>query len=297
MKFLLFLLQFIVFFLAACGSSDIPTTATTSTTAATHTAAAAPSYLSLTDEGAKTSVLGGFMWGYNDTNSTLVGPETIRGTLNHQSGGATVDDGVYRLADNDGFDENWKLTDGVSTLSVSDIFPNQYQYVKPYELNYVAPSGASYSTGGFLGIITSPDDVPSFGIAVYEGDAAGQFDYTMLTNGKSRVVANFYSGTVDVELSNFSAEFFDGTSTTSPIDTLSASQLRIVGNTFVGGEAIVIMKDGVQVNLTGTPIHYIAQGNFYGFDTSHSAPSEVAGGISLESEYSVVKGAFIADLD
>lgn len=290
MKISLHLLQFtlITAAVSACGSSDTPTPTAMPTPTAT------PSYLSFTEKGTKISSLGGVT-----TNTLAISDgefiSSVTGSIDHETGAVTVDDGYNSLTDSDGFSDDGELTDGVYLIRTNNSvsgYSGTYEYVKRADSLFV-DSGKVHAVTGVFGIETSSNDMPKSAKATYTGEADGVFDTTLLNNGKSYVSADFGAGTVDVILSDFTAEK-NGAKVSSPIDTIVANDMRIVGNRFYNRD-ISVTKNGVSVDLGGSSTTSEGQGSFFGYDSSISAPDEVGGILISASTEKAVIGYFVAD--
>ncbi len=242
-----------------------------------------------------------------DTTSTLGGVSTLKrgeislsvtetsGELQHNNSMTSFTGGGYSInaaVPNDGIlrDGNTVLVD-ITDFQVS----NSYDYVQTIIAGVVQPDGSLNTNEGFLlgvhGIITSIADVPapnSGQSATYNGEAFGNYSplsgggETNLTNGAASITANFDSGTVDVNLSNF-------TSVGNGIDTVNIANMEIDGNTFTGGD----------VTITGanTNFEFIEEsaGAFFGYDNAISAPDEVGGVYLGVGEDGVLLLQYVAD--
>ena len=288
--------------LAACGGSSTGGGSTTGGGTPTPTA---PSYEVLSSTAATTSTLGGVALRSNNTSGAL-DIVTTSGTMTHNAGNTTITDGTYSLTDPDGFNGGNTLTDGTSTITTdTNGLSGTYEYVTIYDQTYTS-DGDTYDSAGIGGVITSASDVPTTGSATYTGDASGLvvtatqgFD---LENGTSTVSADFAAGTVNATMTGFTAtDQATGSAATAPIDTISASGMTIAGNSFSGG-TITTTNGGAAVNITGANTTTAAQGAFFGYNGTQTAPSgiiaapdEVGGLVLLRGNDGSVAGRFIAD--
>lgn len=231
-------------------------------------------------------------------SSTL---ETVKlsGSTTHNTGDTTLSDGTYTLRDRDGFNGTDTLTDGTSTITAHrTAIKGSYEYATGFSQSYRS-GGRSYDVEGLGGVVTNAADMPKSGTATYTGGAlavvvANSSAYD-LENGSSSVTANFGSNTVNVTLNGFTAkDQVTGAATTAPIDTISATGMRISGNGFEGG-TVQTTNGGTAVNITGSGTTSSAQGNFFGYDASASAPDEVGGIIRQQGNDGLVRAIFIAD--
>lgn len=259
-----------------------------------------PTYETLNSTAAKTSTLAGTAIQSNNTTGAVTRVDTT-GSLTHDTGAMTVNDGTYTLTDADGFDGAGVLNDGAGGTLTSDGtqgFSGTYDYVAAYEQNYTS-GGTGYSSVGIGGVATSAGDVPTAGSATYTGEAAGQIvtatTGTDLNSGTSTVTADFANGTVDVTMTGFSAvNQATGAATVAPIDTITATGMTIAGNAFSGG-TITTSNGGAAVDVTGASTTKSAGGNFFGYDATISAPDETGGVILLQGLGGTVAAGFIAD--
>jgi len=266
-----------------------------------------PQYETISSTAATTSTLGGTALRFSLTGAGDVatsGVTGITGSVTHNTGSISIDDGIYLLVDPNGFDANGQVTDGVNTgrridgAGINPVFSNVYDYVIPFEYSY-SNGGTSMSVGGTAGIVTRTADVPTAGTAQYTGEAFarttssdGLTDFFYF-GGISIVDVDFAAGSVDVTMGLFTDIQQTGTSTVAPIDAISGTGMAIVGASFTGG-TWATLKNGVIVNITGAA-SVVAGGNFYGYDASISAPDEVGGVILINGVSGRVYGIYIAD--
>lgn len=259
----------------------------------------APSYETMSSTADATSTLAGSGIRSNGTSGAIDLTSTS-GTLKHDTGATTIDDGTYSLTDSDGFNGSNVMSDGSSTLTSDGTqgFSGTYEYVRAYNQTYTS-GGVTYDTTGIYGIVTNASDMPTSGSATYTGEATGVvitatqgFD---LSNGTSTVNANFGAGTVDVTLNGFtSTDQSTGNPSAAPIDTISVTGMAISGNGFSGGTAST-SNSGTTTSVTGANTTNSAQGHFFGYDAANSQPDEVGGNVVIQGDDGRVIGTFIAD--
>ena len=273
--------------LAACGGSDSgdPRVAELQTLASTEDTS---------------SVLGGSSLQSNGTTGALV-LATATGTLQHNTGGTTLDDGTYALTDTNGTNSANQLSDGKSTLTAGlDGFTGSYAFTESYEQAYTV-DGVSYDSTGIFGIIIDARDMPASGKATFTGEALGTVNIASdgfdLTGGTSTVTATFNGegGTVDLVMGAFtSTSQSANTTSTNPIDTISAIGMVIDGNGFSGG-TITTALTGEDVDILGGSATSAAAGSFFGYNSDDAQPDEVGGVVLMQGDAGLVTGAFIAD--
>lgn len=255
-------------------------------------------YETFASEADVTSTLGGVALKLRE-NPETVSLSASSGTLKHDTGATTIDDGTYTLVDKDGPTAGGLLTDGISVMIVTPAqgFSNNYDYVRVYNQGYL--DGATpYSVTGVYGVVTRSNDMPSSGSATYTGEAEGTFsDGTTqfdLDDGTSNVTANFSTGTVNVTMDGFKAvNRTTGASADVGFDGVSITNMRTSGNRFSGG-TIATLKDGTRVQIVGTRQQQSALGRFFGLDRS-KAPDEVGGIGYLKGADGSVSTIFLAD--
>lgn len=272
--------------ISACGSgADSP-----------DTVAAATSYVSLQAEGETISTLGGVSVRSNGKTGELQ-MLILSGSKNQNTGETTVTDGNYILKDNDGFDHSGNLTDGQSTLS-TQAMPNNYASSTAFDQSY-SVDDVSYSGTGIVGIITAPSVMPTSGSVTYSGQSEALIvtaSQGFSLRGKSTVEADFSGiGTVDVRLDGFTAtDMATGTTTSAPIDEIAVTDMIISENRFSEG-FITTRNGGAVVSVTGANTSAVAEGMFFGYDSTISAPDEVGGMILIEGDDGIVVGSFVAE--
>lgn len=301
-----------------------PTIATASLSACTSVpaglAAGAPSghtpqsYEKLSSTAAIISTLGGSaLRGIVTAGSVsnLSTPE-VTGSVNSGTRRIELNDGIYLFVDTDGPDSSGGINDsprgasgatGPYTLNTDF---SGYDYVTPYRLTYFS-SGNSYMAVGVAGIITNASDMPVAGSATYNGVAlAAISNYApenyindlYLDDGQSTVDVNFASGTATVNLGNFTriTDSFGAAvaSAVAAINGLEGTGFVISGAHFSGG-AWVTVKNGIPVNVAGAGQVSMGSGTFFGYDSSISAPDEVAGTVIIDGATANVIALYIAD--
>lgn len=245
----------------------------------------AADYQPLSDTAAGSSNIGGTAW-VDGGGSRLSGGT---GTLNHANGAVALTI------------SNEALTDSDITLD-SDQFDGDYEYVTPFRANTIN-NGTSYSFTGTYGVLTEASHMPSTGSVTYTGEAAGVLVVSGdsgssgydLTGGQSSVTADFGAGTVNATLDSFTiTDQLSSEVSNGPLDTISISDMTISGNGFSGGTVETTLS-GNQVNLLGANANSSAQGDFFGYDDTASAPDEVGGSVLVQSDTGTLAATFIAD--
>jgi hypothetical protein len=235
------------------------------------------------------------------------GVTALSGALTHNTGRLEISDGTYLMVDTNGFDAAGYFTNGAVTGrrldgAGSQVFAGTYNYVVPV-LYTRTTLGGNVSVFGNFGIPTSGADVPVRGQAQYR-DAGGAFTRVVSANGASDYYLSRGYSLVDVDFSAASVDvtlgFFTrvngavGPTTAAPIDAVSGRGMQILGSGFVGG-VWATYKNGVQVDVTGPNTTTAASGDFYGYDSSISAPDEVAGVMLMNGSTGTVYSVFMAD--
>jgi hypothetical protein len=217
----------------------------------------------------------------------------VTGSIRHDTGQTDVSDGRYTLIDPNGFDAGNDLRDGISIINGGVT----YDYATMYTQNYMS-GGNNYDNIGVFGIGTRISDVPTGGQAVYTGQSslgyATTFSNGFGATGTARVTADFAAGEVDVDMTNFTN---GGSSVTfGGADRVQITGMTITGNRFADG-FISATANGQANNSTtfGTGITGRARGNFFGYDSTISAPDEVGGAFYASGSNGALVGTFIAD--
>lgn len=227
----------------------------------------------------------------------------VSGQLTHNTGAISVSDGTSSVTASARPTTGNQYRQGTRTLTEINLDgsanPAPYEYVSVFNLD---DSATGSSTAGVYGIATNPADVPTSGNVTYRGQAEvaalrnGPLPgAAQLLNGESTVNANFATGTVDVEMTNFRQSRLQGTYRRAPLDTMTVQGMRISGNEFSGG-TVATSLNGRPVDLAGTGAQQSAEGVFYGRDQGLSAPDEVGGIASITNgTRAAVIGVFVAD--
>ena len=84
------------------------------------------------------------------------------------------------------------------------------------------------------------------------------------------------------------------TAAAAPFDTVQGTGLTISGARFSGGSWVTI-KGGVPVSVTGSNTTATANGTFFGYDPTISAPDELGGVFFINGGTAFITGVFIAD--
>ncbi|MEL6748914.1 MAG: transferrin-binding protein-like solute binding protein [Pseudomonadota bacterium] len=258
-----------------------------------------PSYENMSSTADATSTLAGSGIRSNGTSGAIDLVNTS-GSLKHDTGATTLNDGTYTLTDSDGFNASNVMSDGSSTLTSDGTqgFSGTYEYVRAYNQTYIS-GGVTYDTTGIYGIATNASDMPTSGSATYTGEATGVVVTATqgfgLSSGTSTVNADFGAGTVNVTLNGFTAtDQATGNAATAPIDTISVNGMTISGNGFSGGTATT-SNGGTTTSVTGANTTSNPQGHFFGYDSANSRPDEVGGNVLIQGDDGRVIGTFIAD--
>ena len=258
----------------------------------------APVYETLSSNAVSTSALVGSAIRSNGSTGALE-ITTVSGSLTHNTGATTVTDGTYSLTDSDGI-TGGELTDGSSTLTTngSQGFTGTYDFVRVYDQTY-SSGGITYNSNGVHGVGTTVSDMPTSGSASYAGEASGLvivgsqgFD---LNSGTSTVDVDFGSETVNVTLTGFTAiDQVTGLAATAPIDTITATDMTIAGNSFDGG-TITSSSGGATTPVTGANTTTLGQGHFFGYEGANRRPDEVGGNLLIQGNGGIIAGTFVAD--
>ncbi len=257
-----------------------------------------PSYERLASTASATSTLGGVALKLRPipTATTL---SASSGTLDHESGATTINDGTYTLIDPDGYTQNGLLTDGVSTLfsTPAQGFTGNYDYARVYSHAYFVNT-VPFVTTGVYGVVTREEDMPSTGTATYTGEAqASYFNTTSnfdLSDGTSEIKADFAAGTVDVTTDKFDITNREtGVSANVGFNAVKITGMTVFGNQFSGG-TITTELNGRKVEIVTDRAQESALGRFFGLTTS-GRPDE-AGGIGyLRGNDGSLTTIFLAD--
>lgn len=243
-----------------------------------------------------TSVLSGSaLQASNSTGNLVILP--VAGSLTHNTGNLTVDDGDYSLTDPDGPDAQNILTDGSSNLTYNDNFSGTYSSVISYQQNYQV-SGTGYDVTGLIGIATKNADIPDSGSTTYTGEAtavvvtnSSGFD---LESGTSEVAANFGTGTANVTLNGFTSySQATGLVAPAPIDEIKITNMTINGNGFTNGTATTL-NSGSVVDIIGLNNNQTSIGNFFGLNEAGTGPAEVGGHVLMQGDSGIVTGTYLA---
>lgn len=221
----------------------------------------------------------------------------ITGTSTDTTRAISLSDGIYTLTDSDGFDTLGRLTNGASVL-IPVITSHTYDYVTVYNQSYTA-GGSSYDAFGLFGLAANAANMPRSGSATYRGEARAVVitaDHGLdLQGGQSTITANFGTNRISAVMTNFAAvDQLSGTAAPPPIDTISATNMIMSGNTFSGG-AITTTMGGAPINLTGSNTSSATQGAFFGNSSAAPLPDEVGGVFLQQGDAGMVLGGFWGD--
>ncbi len=262
-------------------------------------------YATLTSTEDRVSELGGAgINRYQRDGKGFYGNAIISGQIDHGNKIIDITSNDLTIIDENGFDRYGNISHNGITLTneTRSTFDAQYDYVNYYY--YENPSDQIFDRHLITaGIITREDDVPTDGTAVYHGEAAAIYQHDSyadtfhyLNEGTSTVTANFGSGLVTAELSNFaSVQDSDRNALSdSLIDSIIVRDMEIRENTFFGRD-IEIYKDGVEINFIASSGSGRSHGAFFGYDENNQIPDEVGGVIYTAGSDSYVEAVYLAD--
>lgn len=284
--------------LAACGGGSSAPQTTPPAVVTPPTPSAPIVYRTLDSNAAQTSVLGGT--GLQSTRSSGgLAVITTSGTLRHNTGATTVTAGDITLVDSNGANAAGVLIGANATITPDPgALGTDYQFAAGYRLSSTQ-TGTAVDITGIGGVATRAADIPGRGGASYVGGAQGfiiQGDSsTTLNTGRVIVSANFQTDRVTVTADQFEAvNDRTGSGTIAPIDTITASDLRISGNGF-SGNGLTTSNNGATVNLSGGRTNSLASGTFFGLNTTTNEPAEVGGTLLIQGEDATIGATFLAD--
>ncbi len=251
-----------------------------------------PSYETLSSTAARTSTIGGMEVAVvMDGSRFEVLMPTINGTMIHDTDAtiitSTAPDGteLYTLTDPDGLNDTGHLEDGTTSIRTVRLLDENdeqlYQYVALHWTNWQRDMGepASYSFGVF-GMVTAEADMPSGGVATYNGTVGGDIwvnsVWTKLRGGNPEIIADFGAGLMDITMADFRVTDGADNPTTTPVDTFTLDDMVISGNSFSGGD-LAMTLEGTPVLLLGANPNVLAGGNFFGYDGVNDIPAEIGG--------------------
>ena len=242
----------------------------------------------------------------SDDRSGSVG--VIGGTFTHDTGGINLVDGTFLFVDPNGPESDGYILDGGNDGYIGNQISGSYDYVFQFDV-CCGPDPTYNSHLGVAGISTAAADMPVAGSASYTGEASARIyhlyptlasggSFHFFDNGVSQIDVDFASGSASVSMTNF-ANISDSvgsvlTSATAPFDQIQGSGLVIQGSHMVGGNWVT-MSGGAVVNVVGANPVTSADGTFFGYDPSISAPDEVGGVIFIGGSDSNVTGIYVAD--
>ncbi len=225
----------------------------------------------------------------------------VTGRIRHSGGKLVIDDGIYKLADDNGFDRNGEAeNEGVVLRLVNP--DGKYRYASLYSTSYVV-DGDTYTAVGAIGIGTRTEDMPNRGLATYSGDAV--YAYTTQT-GNGFAGFGTFNADVDFEGNQMAAYVEVGTAqnpfTRADIadpafDRIDMDRFTISGTGFSGND-MRTSRNGSQVQVTGNNPTAQVEGQFYGLARRADGsliPDEIAGEALLEGDTGNVILSFIAD--
>lgn len=230
----------------------------------------------------------GHSLGNDSTNRNNVGPSLSRlyiyGLRNAENDAVVLTDTWASVVDLDGSSGLFGIRDARYSTTVADLPPGRvftgtansatgsvyHQY-----FFWRAEDETGFLTNGkiIMGVSTDPQDMPTSGNAIYQGNAKiTRHDGNRLSlfDGTSRVIADFEQQRVDVEI----------TPGYTLIDEINVDGMQIDGNKFTGGTVEILFEgDDVTESITGGVTGTDAAGIFYG--PSRGAPVEVGGVINV----------------
>ncbi|MDG1075207.1 MAG: transferrin-binding protein-like solute binding protein [Planktotalea sp.] len=223
------------------------------------------------------------------------------GRVRHNGGKLVIDDGLYKLADENGFDANGEAENEGVTLRL--VNPNgQYEYASLYSTSYTVDAD-TYTAVGAIGIATRDEDMPTTGLASYSGDSV--YAYTTQTGTGFAGVGTF-SADVDfegrqmqgyMEVRTAQNPFTQETVANPAFDRIDMDRFIISGTSFSGTD-MRPSNNGTEVAITGANTTAQVEGQFYGIvRTSENAlqPDEIAGEALLIGDDGNIILSFIAD--
>jgi hypothetical protein len=291
---------------SACSSSSIP-----GPIAGAPSSFVPRSYETLASSAEVTSELGGsaLRWAAGATTPVTValsGSYTGTGTtIPNATGRVSINDGTYLFTYRQGVSASGSISSGAAYGTLGDIrIPDTYAYVRAYKIHYPIGTAQGGFTG-FAGVVTAQADMPSGGTASYTGVAAvDRFLHNSATpeiifdRGTSAVNVNFQAGTASVDLNSFSPRKAGSNApvlaVNIPFDQITGTGLVISGRNFTGGNWVTY-TGGVPVQVVGASQTASSNGTFFGYDSTISAPDEVAGVFIIDGSTHIITGRYIAD--
>lgn len=93
----------------------------------------------------------------------------VTGRVRHNGGKLVIEDGLYKLADQNGSDANGEAANEGMALRL--VNPNgRYEYASLYSTSYTVGAD-TYTAVGAIGITTLDEDMPTTGLESYSGDS------------------------------------------------------------------------------------------------------------------------------
>lgn len=225
----------------------------------------------------------------------------VSGRVRHGGGKLVVDDGLFKFADDNGFDSNGEAeNEGVVFRLVNP--GGRYEYASLYSMEYIV-DGETYSAVRAIGVATRLEDMPTSGTARYTGDAVYAYTNQSGTGfgglGSYDASVNFESGTLDsVVTVNTAQNPFTRENIANPdFDRIDMRDLEINGTAYSGTNMQLISNNRV-VPLTGANTTAQVEGQFYGAAADSQdriIPDEVAGEALLQGDDGNVVLSFIGD--
>ena len=225
----------------------------------------------------------------------------VTGRLRHGGGKLVVDDGLFKFADNDGFDANGEAeNEGVVLRLVNP--GGRYDHASLYSMQY-SVDGQAYSAVDAIGVATRIEDMPMTGTARYTGDAVYAYTNQAGTGfgglGTYDARVDFAGGTVDsvVTVSTAQNPFTRADVANPEFDRIDMRGLEIDGTAYFGTN-MQLVSDNSVVQLTGANTTAQVEGHFYGAardSTGRIIPDEIAGEALLQGDEGNVILSFIGD--
>lgn len=225
----------------------------------------------------------------------------VSGRVRHGGGKLVVDDGLFKFADDDGFDSDGEAeNEGVVLRLVNP--GGRYEYAPLYSMEYTV-DGESCSAVGAIGVATRLEDMPTSGTARYTGDAV--YAYTN-QSGTGFGGLGSYDASVDFERATLESVVtirtaqnpFTRENVTNPdFDRIDMRGLEINGTAYSGTNMQLIANNRV-VQLTGANSTAQVEGQFYGATADSQdriIPDEIAGEALLQGDDGNVVLSFIGD--
>lgn len=284
---------------SACASGEDVSTTSTSEADASVPTVILPSYEPLIGSAATTlSALNGSVVTARTGSAQM---RRVTGRVRHGGGKLVIDDGLFKFADDDGFDANGEaMNEGVVLKLIN---PNaKYEYASLYSTSYTVGAD-TYTAVGAIGISTRDEDFPRQGSASYTGDAVYAFTSQSGNGfgGLGTYVAEVDFANAEINSSvtvTTAANVFTRATVADPaFDRIEMSNLAINGTAF-SGTSMRTLRNGSAVQVTGANTSAQVEGQFYGIAQGNNGtviPDEIAGNALLDGDDGNVILSFIGD--